>query len=472
MTDGAIPGSGSPTGRSGDPGIKPIRVGQTRSGPRPTRLFPATLLFVCAVFVVVNGALWWLYQRFLSELDQQLGRRLVAVAVTAAGALDGRWAGSAGPGSADAIFLRRVLDENQLANITVIAPDETTLLDLRHDTPEGERNPTLDLYLVPVTRALAGEPDVSVRYPVGGVFLKSGFAPIRDGAGEVVAALSVEAGASLFDALRDIRRSLWLTAALSVTAVLVLGGGFISTATRQARLESSLQRADNLATMGQLTAMLAHEIRNPLGIIKGSAERLRDRYGLADDELYRFIPEEVDRLNLILGNYLQFAREESDAAGTFTPAELLTSVARLLEPELARDGVTLRVILDAAARNPVRGDGARLRQALLNLVLNAAQSMTGGGTIEVNSRVETGRLRLSVRDAGPGLAPDVLRKLGEPFFTTRERGSGLGLAIVLRIAEAHGGMLLAENPVGGGARFTLDLPARPAARAPEETETA
>ena len=337
--------------------------GQTIAGPgfnrRPARRgwFAGAPLFVLTVLIVMNGALWWLYRRFSTDLDIQLGQRLEAVAVTAAAGVGRGFSPDAPPDTALVGFLGRVLSANDLSNIALVRPDETTIVDLRGMSRPGERNPTLDLYLVPLTAALAGASGASAQYRVGDAYLKSAFAPVLDDSGQVSAALAVEAGTSLFDSVRDVRRSLLLASGLSLLGVVGLALGFITTAARQARLEASLQRADNLATMGQMAAMLAHEIRNPLGIIKGAAERLRDRYHLAEDELYRFIPEEVDRLNTILGNYLRFAREESDASGVFRPAEVLGRTRDLLEQQLAGGGHRLSLELGADAELAFRGDG-------------------------------------------------------------------------------------------------------------------
>lgn len=455
----------------------PLAAGQRIAGAGPGRpparrgWFAGTLLFVLAVLVVMNGALWWLYRRFSTDLDIQLGQRLQAVAVTAAEAVGHGYAPSAPPDTGLVGYLDRVLAANDLSNIALIRPDERTIVDLRGLSQAGERNPTLDLYLVPLTAALAGAPGASAQYRVGEAYLKSAFAPVLDDSGRVTAALAVEAGTSLFDSVRDIRRSLLLASGLSLLGVIGLALGFMSAVARQARLEASLQRADNMATMGQMAAMLAHEIRNPLGIIKGAAERLRDRYRLADDELYRFIPEEVDRLNAILGNYLRFAREESDASGVFTPAELLGRTRDLLEPQLTGGGHRLRLELDADSGRAFRGDGARLRQALLNLALNAAEATPGGGEIVLRAARFGGRLHLAVVDDGPGIPAEVRARLGEPFFTTKEKGSGLGLSIVRRVAESHGGRLMVDSRPGGGSTFTLELPAHPAAGAlPQDGE--
>lgn len=429
-----------------------------------------TVLFVLVVVVVLNAALWWSYRRFRDDLDRQLGQRLESLAVTTVSGLDPDDIESTFSAPPDALapaapvspYLDRLLEDNELSNVALIRADETTLADLRGLSRPGERSPMLDLDLVAVTSALAGYPATSRQYQVGGRYLKSAYAPVRNSAGEVVGALAVEAGASFFDSIRDAKRNLLLAAGLSLVAVAVVAGGFVLAASRFSRLEESLRRSENLAAMGQMAAMLAHEIRNPLGIIKGAAERLRDRYGLADDEIYRFIPEEVDRLNAILGNYLSFARGEADMGGTFRPDRVIESTARLVSGELTRRGTAVTLDVEESARAPFVGDAGALRQALLNLVLNAAEAMESGGEVRISARARDGRIQIEVKDTGPGMTPEVRKRIGQPFFTTRATGSGLGLAIVNRVAESHGGRLSVMSRPGEGSEFTLDIPARPA----------
>jgi signal transduction histidine kinase len=429
--------------------------------------------FVLAVVLVLNAALWLTYRRFRSDLDSQVGERLETLAVTAAASLKPEDVESAFSAPPDALapaaalspYLDRILEENGLSNISVIRTDETTVADVRGLSRLGERNPILDLDLVAVTSALAGVSGYGRQYVVDGNYLKNGYAPIHDEQGNVVGALVVEAGASWFDSIREVRRNVLFAAGLSLVLVALVAGGFVQAARRITRIEQTLRRSENLAAMGRMAAMLAHEIRNPLGIIKGSAERLRDRYQLEDDELYRFIPEEVDRLNGILANYLRFARGDDDPTGTFRPDEAVESTVALVSSDLERRGTRLKVDIDEAARRSYQGDGQGLRQALLNLVLNAAQSLEGEGEVTIAARLRDGRLLFEVADTGPGIPPDVLKRLGEPFYTTKPAGTGLGLAIVNRIADTFGGRLRVATEPGKGSLFTLDLPARPVSSA-------
>jgi signal transduction histidine kinase len=204
-----------------------------------------------------------------------------------------------------------------------------------------------------------------------------------------------------------------------------------------------------------MAAMVAHEVRNPLGVIRGGAELLRERAAQdGDRELLSDILEEVARLNQLTEEFLELGRE---SVLSLEPVEL---------GELAKevcDGVALRfrdppLDVGAAGSALALGDRARLRQLILNLVLNAAQATLGKGPVRVESAPQADGVRLSVMDEGPGIPDAVRAKLFEPFATGRTNGTGLGLAVARKIAERHGGRL-SHVPTPHGARFDVWLPA-------------
>jgi signal transduction histidine kinase len=233
-----------------------------------------------------------------------------------------------------------------------------------------------------------------------------------------------------------------------------------------------LKERDRLAALGEMAAGLAHEIRNPLGAIKSASQYLTaSGAGGEEREFIGVIVEEVDRLNNVVSAFLDYARPYR---GTFAPFDLNGAVEKTVDFLRARDippGVRVRL---AFTRNlpRVMGDAEKIRQVLINLILNAVQAMEGKGRLLIASRpvrhlVEstlqdgTGRMgmvELRVKDSGPGIPPDVLKSLFIPFFTTKEKGTGLGLAISQRIVQTHGGSLDVRTRKGKGAEFILRLP--------------
>jgi signal transduction histidine kinase len=225
---------------------------------------------------------------------------------------------------------------------------------------------------------------------------------------------------------------------------------------RQLALERRLKRAENLAAMGTLSATLAHEIRNPLAIIRGSARRL----GKLEPEAERMadsVVEEVDRLGRTVSRYLQFARGQAQEEGQGDLSAALSATLDLLEGKFRERRCTLeRDGLHVPAR--VRLEPDSLKQLSLNLVLNALEALPEGGFVRVVLVVADHHAEVRVEDDGPGIAPEVLRRVGEPFFTTKPQGTGLGLFLARRDVEGAGGKLRVTSKPGEGTTVSVRLP--------------
>jgi two-component system, NtrC family, sensor histidine kinase HydH len=226
----------------------------------------------------------------------------------------------------------------------------------------------------------------------------------------------------------------------------------------KAAMEAELVRSARLATVGRLSAGLAHEIRNPLASIKGAADILGDDVptGAPKARLFEILKDESARLDGVLTRFLDFARP-SDAR--HEPVHLPTEAADVLELLRHETGAArLELSTGEEAAAVISGDRERLRQLLLNLVINANQAAGDEGVVRVLFHRHDNRLVLEVADDGPGFTEEARQNLGTPFFSTREGGTGLGLAVCLRIVEDHGGILTADNGPDGGAVVRVDLP--------------
>jgi signal transduction histidine kinase len=240
-------------------------------------------------------------------------------------------------------------------------------------------------------------------------------------------------------------------------------------AVENSRLYRSMKERDRLAALGEMSAGLAHEIRNPLGAIKASAQFLVDEDAAnphPEREFLDIIVEEVDRLNRVVSSFLDYARpSKGDPAPTDVNAAVMRTM-QLLGAECAAADVTFTTELDAEAPK-VRIDVEQLRQVLINLVQNAVQAMETGGAIQIRTRSRerhsiSGRtsryVEIRVTDTGPGIPQRVLKNLFVPFVTTKDRGTGLGLAISQRIVTAAGGRIEARTHAGEGTTFVVTLP--------------
>jgi len=226
-----------------------------------------------------------------------------------------------------------------------------------------------------------------------------------------------------------------------------------------------LVQSEKLAVLGQLAAQIAHEVRNPLGVIRSAAQGLGETVAAGDEEAERacsFILAEIDRLNSVITSLLAFARPLQLEARP-VPLEHIFERALLL----ARDELSAKQVrvsqADVSALPPVHADTDLMSQVLLDLLSNAAQSVPRAGEVRLDASADGGAVHFSVADSGPGVPPELRARIFEPFFTTRPRGTGLGLAIARQIVEAHGGEISVREGRNGGACFTISLPAsRPA----------
>ena len=229
-------------------------------------------------------------------------------------------------------------------------------------------------------------------------------------------------------------------------------------------LERRTRRAERLAAVGTLAAGLSHEIRNPLnaaGLQLKVLERRLQRASGVDPSVFeplQLVQNEIDRLSKVLEEFLQFARPRELELSSIDVAELAGGVLALLEPQAQTAQVKLERRLERAA--PISADGGRLKQALVNLVLNAIQAAPAGGWVRVETGERGDNVVLMVEDSGPGVPEHLRERIFEPFFTTKEGGSGLGLPLVYAIAGQHDGTLRLETGEVGGARFVLTLPRR------------
>jgi signal transduction histidine kinase len=242
-----------------------------------------------------------------------------------------------------------------------------------------------------------------------------------------------------------------------------------ATAVENSRVYQRMKDRDRLATLGEMAAGLAHEIRNPLGAIKASAQYLAEEPGGtagADGEFLGIIVDEVDRLNRVVSSFLDYARPSK---GDTAPIDVNAAVRRsmqLLGAQCEEAGIAWELAL-AAEVPPVRIDVEQLRQVLINLVQNALQAMSGNGRLVVATDIRaredaSGKRRdfveMRVEDTGPGIPQRVLANLFVPFVTTKDRGTGLGLAISQRIVTAVGGHIEVSTHEGVGTTFTVRLP--------------
>jgi signal transduction histidine kinase len=224
-----------------------------------------------------------------------------------------------------------------------------------------------------------------------------------------------------------------------------------------------LERKTRLAALGEMAAGMAHEIRNPLGGIQLYASLLgkdiSDRPASA--QLVNKISAGVKRLESLVSQVLHFTREINVNVAEMDLAECVEQAAELAQHQANAKNIDLQI--DGPRPLNVLADQVLIGQALLNLLLNGIEAMPGAGVVEVRYSAppeasDARQFHLAVRDQGPGIAPQILDRIFNPFFTTKDSGTGLGLAIVHRVVEAHDGTIIASNVEdGGGAKFEVRI---------------
>jgi signal transduction histidine kinase len=317
-----------------------------------------------------------------------------------------------------------------------------------------------------------GHPGVAEEWQVGGRSQKviavrranePGAASIRE-AGVPSELIEKEIG----ELRRDLQTKLWIGAGIAILILGVAFGYVLRLLHRTRLLEAQAQMDDRLAFVGALAAGLAHEIRNPLNVLSMNLQMLEEELverpssGVAvDARVYlTALQGEIRRLSTLVNNFLSYARPHQPRFESKDLNAILRDLATFLRPEFENRKLTLQLDLSAYLP-PVDLDEALIRQAMLNLLINATQVLKEGGTVTVTSRVgPQGEAIVTVEDDGPGIPPADRERIFEVFFSSRGGGTGLGLPIAARIMQAHGGSIAVESEIGKGARFILTLPRR------------
>jgi two-component system NtrC family sensor kinase len=228
---------------------------------------------------------------------------------------------------------------------------------------------------------------------------------------------------------------------------------------------AQLVRTEKLSSLGKLSASIAHEINNPLAGILTFAKLVSRTLaeGPPDDarravmqKNLALVERETQRCSAIVKNLLDFARERPIRAKASDTNAAVQEALALIAKHFAIQGVTLVRVLGEVP--PVLADFGQLRQAFVNVAMNACEAMEGGGTLRIETRPGGRGVEVVFADTGPGIPPERLQKIFDPFFTTKEKGTGLGLSVVYGIVERHGGRVHVDSEVGAGTTFTLELP--------------
>ncbi|MDB4954338.1 MAG: integral rane sensor signal transduction histidine kinase [Myxococcales bacterium] len=455
-------------------------------------VLPVVALFTLFAFVA--------FEVSRHDLDDELGRRLVAIAASAATQLrDGEYLSKLSAGDeTKPLYQNAVARLQAVANATgahllVLDRDFNARLDTATTVAIGTHDFRAMLDRSEIDRVYAGNTAASVTFQGNdGHWYKTGYAPIRATASDpkIVLALGAQAPASYFDRLTDLRERLFLwgagLAAVSVLAAVLatllitrnvrrlavaaerigagdlrepitVRGGDELGVLGQTMDRMRLQLAERDAKMQQMLAGIAHEVRNPLAGMTLFAGILRDELPAPDERRSHVekIQRELGYLERVVNDFLEYARRPKPELAEVPIGEVLSEVAQLATTPGLEIAITPSELV-------ARADRAQLRRALLNLARNAAQAATAAGhrgkdAVKLSAARKDKELRIAVWNRGAEISAETSGKLFEPFYTTREKGTGLGLAFVRDIAADHGGRVELHS-ADGETTFTLVLP--------------
>jgi signal transduction histidine kinase len=405
----------------------------------------AVLAAALGLLIATNALIYSLYRSDVRAVAGTLDDRLTALGITSAS-----WLASGGDAGG---FLDSLVRANRLEDAYLIDPALRVTAGVR--TPAGAPLNLLRVDEDRLARAFAGEVSVGAGYSVANATVEAAYFPVHRGSSAAV--LAIEAGAEYHAPTEGLRRTYLIAVGSTALAAVVfaIGLGLALRALERARLAHG--HAERLAAVGEMAALVAHEVRNPLGILRGQIELARERLGpLAPArEQTRFgeMLAEVNRLNRLTEEFLGLTR---DVALEITEVDL-GALAQAVADEARLVAPAAEIVASGAIT--VRADPDKLRQAILNLVLNATQVGGAGVCVAIEVGTDGERVRISVVDDGPGVPAELAARLFEPFATGRAGGTGLGLAATRRIAERHGGALVLDSRPGArGARFSIYLP--------------
>lgn len=432
------------------------------SGILNRRGFIYLLLIVgITTLIILNFWGWFLVRGLEDRIAVQLGNQLQQTAELYARDIGARYLTSNISALSPAeeplntslpIALYDYKRQAELQTIFVAALDKRFSIDDRLSPGSSD---ILDSFLINdslFSLATVGAGAATEMSELSGEYFLTAYAPVFNEFDEVTGILILEAPATLFTTLRFFRRNLIFMGIGGLLLIALFAGIIMLAIRRLLGIERELTAKTRLAHLGQMAAMVAHEIRNPLSIIKGSADVLRKKYAKAEDELFDFIPDEIDRLNRLVNDFLQFARKREPDFSSVKPAEVLASLSDQMQDP--------RIEVEAASNAAIQLDADAFRQVMLNIIENARQATPENGRIVVSCKENprTKRMAIEVKDNGAGMDEETLAQVFDPFFSTRATGSGLGMAITRQLIEQMNGSISVESTPGSGTVVHMEFP--------------
>lgn len=424
------------------------------------------LLFIIILLVAIPNGIWWYnYKNTSTIADHLLGDRLTANAVTAALFIPSDLIAESYVSDSAYLELITILDRIKAADLLA----EVFILRENYKIIATTSFETDSLYILSdlngpyVDSILYADEEIALAtptYQTGNIFLKSAFAPIVSPDGYVVAVLGVEANVDYFEQLEQIRYNLIYSTVISIFAGIFFGLLIILYQRQISKAEYKLHLNETHSFLGRMVAVVSHEIKNPLMIIRGSAERLLKK---TEQEEAKFVLEEVDRLNEIVSGYLNFASSESDSLvlekkEKFELGAFVENLKKHISGNYPEKTIEW-TINKPEQLTEINFYPKVLRQVLLNMLINGVEScLSASKPIKLGiSAAYNEKLKFVISDEGSGIRKADLKHIFEPFYTTKTDGSGIGLYLSKKIISSLGGDISISSK-SGKTEFIINIP--------------
>jgi signal transduction histidine kinase len=436
------------------------------------------LLLLFLTLILFWGGWWYVFQVLKYSKERDLGYRLEGIGQTAAAVFfhGNNFLLLERPATAE-LYKDDPLDEyatiknaltelqkkNTLQNIMIIDTDSRVFVDSENDFYLGEEYPLLKLDAQEIKSAFSGKPATTPLYRIGINPYKRCYVPLYNSKNEVTAVLRLEASRDYFQNLVRIKRHIAWLGLIVICLLFLVALLFYKLLESLLKTEETLALTDRVQSLGTMAAGLAHEIRNPLSIIRATAESLVEESRSDPDHqsLLRSIVDETDRLNQLLTQFLQFARPVPDdkSSSSCNTQEVIHSVLSLLDKEFTKKSIRFEVNPEHDLTG-VAMDEKSLRQVLLNILLNAGESIGEKGNVTVSARKKRRMVIVEISDTGRGIPDKDLPRVFDPFFTTKDKGTGLGLFVSRMLVERAGGSISFAKTGANGTSVQIELPAQ------------
>ncbi len=350
-------------------------------------------------------------------------------------------------------IIEHIRDISRLQSVVILDPTGQSMASA---PPTGKIPPAINIQTQPgFIRALEGQIALSGISKIGQEYFLGAFIPIQDVSNLTRLVLWMEVKAGYFSLMQIMRQRLLLFSILNTVLIITIALVLNFSIKRNIRFQSAIKDQEHLVQLGTMAASVAHELRNPLNIIDATGDLINRKYGRNDDEIFEFIPKEVQRLGRIIDDFLTFARGITPRPEELELSLLIKKI-RLGFPENKSSALLFE---NRMARKTIQTDPDILEQILLNIIRNGMEAIPEGGTVNVVFESGPGeKMKILVADNGRGIDPVQRERIFEPFYTTKQQGTGLGLAITKRLIESLNGTIQINSQPGQGTRVEIYLP--------------